>query len=256
MRRVILLGASNLTLGLPCILDELLSGFEEPVEVVAALGHGRSYGIWSSFLWRQLPGIIDCGLWTAIRLAEPSPDRTLAVITDVGNDLLYGVEVLQIVNWVETCLERLAEQNAMVGVTLLPMQSVRRLSSWRYHLAKTLLFPGHKRIGWPKMRGRINDLNEQLRALATRYQARLFEPPGRWYGVDPIHIRRRDRPEAWREILSLCAPEETTFRRCRPTMRFCCRCWTARPAEWRLCGRSRTTPQPVLSTDRLRLSLY
>ena len=256
MQRVILLGASNLTLGLPCVLNELSSGLAEPAEVFAAIGHGRSYGIWSQILCRGLPGIMDCGLWPAIRTAEPSSPRPLAVMTDIGNDLLYGIEVPQIIEWVDTCCQRLTKQNASIVLTLLPMESVRRLSAWRYHIAKTLLFPGHKRIDWPEMRRRIDDLNEQLRMLGRHYGARLFEPPSRWYGLDPIHIRRRYRPDAWREILSLCVPEETTFGKCRPTLRFRIRCWTAYPAEWRLCGRSRTTRQPVLTTDRLTLSLY
>ena len=256
MQRVILLGASNLTLGLPCLLDALASGLDGPVEVFAALGHGRSYGIWSQILCRGLPGIADCGLWPSIRTAEPSPNRPLAVMTDIGNDLLYGVDVPRIIEWVELCCRRLTEQKASIVMTLLPMERVRRLSAWQYHIAKTLLFPGHRRIGWPEMRGRIDDLNKQLRILGDRYGARLFEPPDRWYGVDPIHIRRRDRPEAWREILSLCVPDDVTFGECRPTLCFRIRCWTTHPAEWRLCGRSRTASQPAFTTDRLTLWLY
>lgn len=256
MQRVILLGASNLTLGLPCVLDALSSGLAEPVEVFAALGHGRSYGIWSQILCRGLPGIADCGLWQALCTTEPLSARPLAVVTDIGNDLLYGVEVPRITEWIEVCCQLLTEQNASIVLTLLPMERVRRLSAWQYHIAKTLLFPGHQRIGWPKMCRRIEDLDEQIRMLGHRYGARLFEPPGRWYGLDPIHIRRRDRSEAWRQILSLCAPDETVFEKCCPTLRLRIRCWTARPAEWRLCGRSRTTRQPVFATDRLTLSLY
>jgi len=256
MQRVMLLGASNLTLGLPCVLDVLSSGLAEPAEVFAAIGHGRSYGIWSRVLCRGLPGIAGCGLWQALRTAKPSPTRPLAVMTDIGNDLLYGIEVPQIIGWVEACCQRLTEQNAAIVLTLLPMQRLRRLSAWQYHLARILLFPGHKPIGWLEMVRRIDDLNEQLRMLGDRYGANLFEPPGKWYGLDPIHIRRRHRPDAWREILSLCAPDETTIGKCHPSLRCRIRCWTAYPAEWRLFGRSKTTRQPVLTTDRLTLSLY
>ena len=56
------------------------------------------------FLWRELPGIVECGLWDALAQRPPAP--TVALLTDIGNDLLYDVPVPQIVSWVETCLDR------------------------------------------------------------------------------------------------------------------------------------------------------
>jgi GTP cyclohydrolase II len=37
--------------------------------VVAALGHGRSYGTDSSFLFRRLPGILQSGIWQQLESA-------------------------------------------------------------------------------------------------------------------------------------------------------------------------------------------
>ena len=117
--RAVLLGASNLRMGFPWVLSRLRAGAGGPVEVIAALGHGRSYGTWSRLLWvRQLPGIAGCGLWTDLDRRASLP--TLALITDVGNDLLYGAPVPEIAGWVEACLERLRERQVEAILTLLP----------------------------------------------------------------------------------------------------------------------------------------
>ena len=45
------------------------------------------------------------------------------------------------------------------------------------------------------------ELNESLRRLGLEHGARLVEPSPSWYGMDPIHVRRSRRRQAWNEIL-------------------------------------------------------
>src|SRR6185312_15364145 len=91
-----------------------------PVEVLAACGHGRSYIAWSRFLAiRHLPGIAGCGLWQAL---EDRPGlSTVALLTDAGNDLVYGAPVPAIVRGIEACLEKLAARRAQIVLTPLPL---------------------------------------------------------------------------------------------------------------------------------------
>src|SRR3990172_7889601 len=103
VRRVILLGASNLTRAISTVVETAWLGIGGPLEILAALGHGRSYGMNSSVLGRVLPGIVPCGLWPALALLPQAP--TFALVTDIGNDLGYGVSAGQIMHWVETCLD-------------------------------------------------------------------------------------------------------------------------------------------------------
>ena len=56
-----------------------------------AAGHGRGYGVNTRLAWRRLPAILTSGLWRALdreRVARPA-----ALVTDVGNELLYGLGV-------------------------------------------------------------------------------------------------------------------------------------------------------------------
>lgn len=196
--RAVLLGASNLRISLPFVLDRVRRRAGGPVETLAACGHGRSYGSWSRFLYvRHLPGITRCGLWRELRSRPPLP--TLALVTDVGNDVAYGARVEEIAGWVEACLDRLGPETEIV-MTLLPLARLERLSSLQVRLAASLLFPGRP-APWPALLDRARELDERLRRTGRERGARLVEPAAEWYGLDPIHLRRRARREVWTHVL-------------------------------------------------------
>ena len=86
--RVVALGASNLTRGFQTVVATSRAEWGPNVEVLAALGHGRSYGVPSRLVVRTLPGILESGLWHGL---ESRPEvATRGLVTDVGNDILYG----------------------------------------------------------------------------------------------------------------------------------------------------------------------
>jgi hypothetical protein len=137
--RVVAIGASNLTRGFQTVVSTARTAWGPDVEVVAALGHGRSYGATSAFLVRRLPGILECGLWQRLDDAPPVPTR--ALVTDVGNDILYGVPAARILAWVDEAVTRLATVTDDIALTGLPMDSIRRLSPRLFLAARTVLAP-------------------------------------------------------------------------------------------------------------------
>lgn len=198
-RRVVLLGASNLTKAIGTVVELACRTWGQPLEVHAALGHGRSYGRATSLLGRQLPGLLECGLWDALANAPPVP--TAALVTDIGNDVLYGEPMEQIVAWLEACLDRLAAAGAQTVVTLLPVENLQTLSRLRFTAMRTLFFP-RSQVSLETVSLRAHGLNEQLRGLAARRGFVLVPQPADWYGFDPVHIKWSRRRAAWREVLS------------------------------------------------------
>lgn len=253
-RQVVLLGASNVAIGFPLVLRLLRAGFREPLHVFGAFGHGRSYGMWSTILHRSLPGISACGLWDEL-CRDLRRERTSALLTDVGNDLLYGASVEQIGDWVESCVEKLRGHGADVAMTRLPMSSVRSLSVLRYNCTRTFFFP-FSGLTWPVMMERACALDERLLQIGTRQSVTLIEPPGAWYGFDPIHIRYTRRHTAWRYIFSHWSAfdESASPAGLSPLARG--RVRLLRPAERRIFGREQRTPQPVWQQGRTTISLY
>jgi hypothetical protein len=214
------------------------------------LGHGRSYGVWSTIVARSLPGIVNCRLWD--RLGEEPPRPTYALITDVGNDLMYGFMPEQIAEWVGTCLERLCAIDAKIVVTRLPIARVERLGPIRYHATRASFFPRHKPISWPEMLRRARELDERVHTVAARCGSAIVTPPLEWYSFDPIHIRWTRRTTVWGDILSqwpgFARPERLTAKALPLLGRF--------PEQMRLFGRERRTPQPVIVRDDVTVSLY
>jgi hypothetical protein len=255
VRPVILIGASNLARAFPLIVNGLSAGLREPLTVLAAFGHGRSYGLRSRMLGRTLPGVIQCGLWRS--LSQQSPDRLppLAAVTDIGNDLVYGITAPRLLAWVDTCLERLAEHHSEIVLMSLPMASIEQLPSWKFELLRRAFFPAH-RIAWPVLYERVRRVHKELRGLATTYRIPLIEPAAAWYGFDPIHILRGRQPEVWRELFSQWQAWDRSASIAHPPLSESLRLRALRPAERDLFGRRQITPQPVLKRNRLTLSLY
>jgi hypothetical protein len=196
-RRVVILGASNLVRNLGTVVETIRQMWREPLDIVLAMGHGRSYGMESAFFLRRLPGILDCGIWESIRERPPLPTFTL--VTDIGNDILFGVPVERVLTWVDECLARLEACQSTTIMTELPMASIARLGTARYLFYRTLFVP-RARYSLEQIRESAMRLNDGLLELGQRRKIPVFPASGDWYGLDPIHVRRASAPAAWSTI--------------------------------------------------------
>jgi hypothetical protein len=250
--RAVLLGASNLKMGLPTVVDRVRRAAGGPVEILAACGHGRSYVQWSRIVFnaRALPGISGCGLWRA--LAERPPLPIVALVMDGGNDLLYGPTVETIAAGFAECLRRLTALGAEIITVPLPLVSLEKISTFRYHAARTILFPGRIEP-LPSLLERARDLDRRLRRAAAEHGARLVEPQKAWYGIDPIHVRRLWRRQAWEDILSHWPTAEREGWRAGGRLRVP----LFGSEELKLFGSLRRTPQPACRLpDGSTVALY
>ncbi len=259
-------------MGLPRVLDVLRRQQPGPIRVFAARGYGRSYGTRSRVLLRDLPGIVECGLWSAIAEGTTGGNAPDALITDVGNDLVYGATPDGLLGWVEACLDRLERAGARAIITGLPVASVNGLSRARFAVMRRLLFPSHP-LGFERMRELVSDTDKRLTELARDRGATAVPMDPAWYGLDPVHFSLSRRRDAWTTILaswagagaenaaenapengqahsgparSAAAAENGQARsgpaRSGPRFRDARR---ARPARWWFAGRERSSPQPA-----------
>ena len=250
--RVVLLGASNVSIGARRILPLLRAGFgHDQLDVLLVAGHGRSYGLRTRVAGRGLPSIVGCGVWEEIRRTPPA-GRTRVLVTDVGNDLLYGVRPAALVGWVATCLDRFDRDTTDLIVTLPPLARAERLTAARYHAARGLLFPFRRPLPWPEMLDRVRETTDRLADLARSRGAAVVTPRAEWYGVDPIHVRRGRRDAAWRAIFAHWPGFDATAHAPR--------LWIpplyGRAAETTLFGVTRRNAQPVCERDGMRVCLY
>lgn len=247
--RVIVHGASNVTIGLPTVVRLIHSGFDGPVQIDIADGHGRSYGIGTSVLLRGLPG----HTMRPIPPAAPA-NKTSAILTDIGNDLVYSIPVTQIAEWVWARAEQLVELGAELVLTELPLESIATLSKTRFAFFRTLFFPGST-VEFSELREAAQQLNESVREIASALNAKLVVPQAAWYGFDPIHIRRSARRDAWTHIMNTWSdwsePESL-----KPSAVGSVRIWTSKSqyGSWR--GKDRTHSKTLALDSRTTLRFF
>jgi hypothetical protein len=234
VERVVALGASNLTRGLQAVVATARAAWGPRVEVVAALGHGRSYGAHSRILVRGLPGILESGLWRD--LASRPRARTRGLITDVGNDILYGFSAEQTLGWVEEAIHRLKRLTDDVVLTGLPLDSIRPISRAKFLAVRTVLFPSC-RLALPQVLATAERIDAGLAELAAIHAVRFVRLNPAWYGFDPIHIRPSLWRSAWQDILGAGAHDGD--RSALEALRL----YTMRPERQWLFGIEQLTPQ-------------
>jgi hypothetical protein len=147
---------------------------------------------------RTLPGILECGLWRDLDSRAPAPTR--ALVTDVGNDILYGFSPEQTLEWVSEAVSRLKRYTGDVALTDLPMERIRQISRRAFLFFRTVLVPS-SRLSLGQARERTERLDRSLGELAAAESLRLVHLDPAWYGIDPVHFRPSRWGTAWREIL-------------------------------------------------------
>lgn len=255
VNRIILIGASNLTLSLRMIIEHIQKGIGGPSEILVAAGHGRSYGLSSQVLIRGLPGIVQCGLWNQLGGRTNLP--SYALVTDIGNDIPYGVEPEKILQWVTWCTDQLTKISAQIVITNLPIYSIESLSNRRFQFFRRLFFPSCT-LSKTEVVSRARALYQGLTILAQQKRFTLCEQNRQWMGVDGFHIAFMKRERAYREFCShfVVADEDLSSATYRSELRLS---WQQRPyfALQRVWGKEKCCPQPSgLLSNQTTVSLY
>lgn len=152
----------------------------------------------SRLLGRGLGPIHESSLWNVLE-AAPAPGG-LGLVMDVGNDILYHVDVPRIVGHVDRTLARLRPHVEQLVVVGLPLPALRTLSPLRFRLVRSVLVP-RSRLSFAEALAAAERLHAELARLARRHRAVFHELPQRWYGFDPIHVRRAHWHEAVRTFV-------------------------------------------------------
>ncbi len=252
--RVILLGASNLTLGLPRLVHSLQSSLPGSVEILSAHGHGRSYLKWSYVIYRGLPAITHSELWSELN-ARPPAKKTFAIVTDLGCDLFYGSKPESIIDAVGICLNRLSQLGAKTVYVRPPLDRLYQITDWHYYVVKNVFFPGPT-IRWPLMREYITEVDRGVLTIAEDLGCSMITPKIDWYGFDPIHIKRTQRNRAWQEIIQSWLPPDS-IQMDSPGLGKSLHTWTRKASTRKVWWIPNTHPQPTHNwPDGSSLSVY
>ena len=199
--RLVLLGASNLSFALSKAAGIALHALGAPLSLYVAHGPGRSYGIEAGPLWIRYPGILGSGVLEALESANGG-DRppTWALLTDLGNDIPYGVPVETVLAWITEIARRLRAAGARVGVTSLPVESLCAIPAFKFRVLRPLFFPTRP-MRREDVIARACELQTGLEGLVESEGIQVLPTRRGWYGFDHFHLRARSRGEAFRTWL-------------------------------------------------------
>ncbi len=161
--------------------------------------------------------MLDAGLWRELADA-PRPEASFALLTDIGNDLMYEVDPEIICRWVEKILLRCQSVARRVVVTALPLASIQRLGPRRYMTIRRIIFP-RCRLTLDEAKRRAATIDEAVRRTAEQHGATVVDHDATWYGFDPIHVRRTHFAHAWASILAAWNERETSVALARGSLR-------------------------------------
>ena len=250
--RFVVLGASNVSRGLSRLTAVVRARAPGPVELFVAAGHGRGYGVNTRVAWRRLPAILSSGLWRALdreRVARPA-----ALVTDVGNELLYGLGVTAVATAVRDAVQRLCDRGGRVAITGLPLASIAGVGPVRYRLMRTVYVPGC-RLPLAAIKDAALWLDDELRTIAAATGSVILDQPAAWYGFDAIHVRRSRLSELWQRVGDAWGLPPARHRPRAELVDWAA--LAAQPAEVRsLAGRMLLTRQPGLVRAGLRVWMY
>ncbi|WP_145245641.1 hypothetical protein [Aeoliella mucimassa] len=108
-----------------------------------------------------------------------------------------------------------------------------------------------------KMRVYAKETNERLRQLAEPCDCQVLTTQDHWYGIDPIHYRRRYYRLWCRQIVNALLDCELEEKKLVFPWKTRAQFERATPAKWWFLGRERTTTQPAITLgDGSQVYLY
>ena len=196
---LILLGASNLSRGCFAFARHMkVCLYPRKVEVLIASGPGRAYCASGGLLNVSYPPIYVSDIFEVARDKSESGYRVVALVTDIGNDIMYGVSTEKIIETVQQVFSRLQSINAEIFYTTLPGAFEKGDHPVRFCILRSLLFP-HSTVTYDEATAGIIEVNRFLKESTGKY-GHLIPDMNRYLGFDKIHYGWLRGHSAWSHL--------------------------------------------------------
>ena len=165
---------------------------------MSAIGPGRAYCVEGGVLHARYRPIESCGVLEAIRQRAQSPCRIVALVTDIGNDIMYGVPEEEIIRCLDRFFDALRALNAHVIATTIHVDLEREVGEYRFLLLRTLFFP-RSLVTYRRAAAAIRTINSFLGEKEDD-TFHIVEDMQRYVGGDKIHYTLVKSHLAWTRL--------------------------------------------------------
>jgi len=196
---LILLGASNLSRGCFAFARHMKTCLHpRKLEVLIASGPGRAYYASGGLLNVSYPPICTSEIFEVAHNKSESGCQVVALVTDIGNDIMYGVSAEQVIETVQQVFDKLQSLNAEIFYTTLPVAFEKGIHPIWFYILRSVLLP-FSRVSYSEATAGIVEVNRFLKERAGSY-GHLISDMDRYLGFDDIHYGWLRAHSAWSHV--------------------------------------------------------
>jgi len=195
-----LLGASNLARAERAVRARLRRALgAKRVEFVTASGPGRAYCVSAGILNVRYPPIAGSGVVETARRRRAAGARVVALVTDIGNDIMHGVPGERLTATLDELLSDLVTgAGARVLATTIPVDVERDVGHAEFCALRTLFFP-FSRVRRREAARAVREVNRFLEERASS-DVQILAGLRDCLGWDRIHYGLGGAHRAWTRI--------------------------------------------------------
>ena len=196
----IFLGASNLArsfYGLKRCIGRCI--FPRPASFMHAMGPGRGYVSRGGILNAIYSPILNCGIFEAARNKRIKNQQVVVLITDIGNDIMYGVSSEKIINGLQYLLNGLGEFKTNIFITSIPVDLENDISELHFHIIRQIYFPKSP-VKYSQASNNIKAINKFILQSSNK-KITVINDMKQFCGMDKIHYSIFKSQSAWSHVV-------------------------------------------------------
>ena len=195
----VLLGASNLARGYSALTRHLSKNISTS-EFLNALGPGRGYCARGGLLNFTYSPIGECKVMESARAYAERGFRMTVLLTDIGNDIMYGVPESSLIECLDTLIEKSLQMNAEVFLTSIHVDVSKDMGKTSFKLLKSIFYPNSP-VTFDQADSAVKKLNHYLAEKSLQNErVHLVSGLGEFCGMDKIHYGLFKSHLAWSRV--------------------------------------------------------
>ena len=195
----LLLGASNLARGYS-MLRHHLSKCREKTEFLNALGPGRGYCAKGGMFNFTYSPILESRIIEFAEKKSKNAFHTAVLITDIGNDLMYGVSAQTLIARLDAIIDRMLGWDANIFITAIHVNLKKDVSPITFLLVRFLFYPSSK-VTFEEADLLVIKVNRYLKKKShINERVHLIAGMETFTGLDKIHFSLLKAHSAWSKV--------------------------------------------------------
>jgi hypothetical protein len=182
----VLLGASNLARGYSALTHHISQNISAG-EFLNALGPGRGYCARGGLFNFTYSPIGECSVMKSAKIYAERGFRITVLLTDIGNDIMYGVPESSLTQSLDTLIENSLQMNAEVFLTSIHVDVSKDMGKTSFKLFKSIFYPNSS-VTFDQAVSAVKKVNHYLAEKSLQNErVHLVSGLGAFCGMDKIH---------------------------------------------------------------------